>query len=140
MKTNETKAKTNTATASFTFDFTPVTEAMLVHYNSGITLSDAVTRVWNAAPDEHRQIKPFREQFTAWAKKAKYGDTHIKRVLASFDFLQLRKRNGKKGKAGKAAKVNPDKARSIDSFVSEIKGRKFSKAELVKLIAALATL
>lgn len=129
--------KTTKTNTTYQFDFTPVTESMLVHYNSGITLSDAVTRVWNAAPAAERQIKPFRDQFTAWAKKAKYGDTHIKRVLASFDFLQLRKRSGKKGKKGKA---NPDKVRSIDSFVSEIKGRKFSKTDLVKLIAALAAL
>lgn len=138
MKTN----KTNTATASFTFDFTPCDGAMVSHYNSGITLSDAVTLVWNKAPAAERQIKPFRDQFTTRYLKLKYSETHIRRVLASFDFLQLRKRTGKANatKAAKKAKANPDKVRSVDSFVSEIKGRKFNKAELVKLIAALATL
>jgi hypothetical protein len=133
--------KTNTA---IKINFAGVDSAMHADASHRITLIDILRSIWNKYVDKVT-VKEFRDQFTAYASGLGYGETHIKRILADVDELRIRKTSAtmaetKKRKAAAKKKANPDKSRSIESFVSEVKARHFSKAELVKLIAALATL
>jgi len=134
MKSNQNIVTVGT----YTYTFTGVADAMAEHFNAACTLQDALTEAWNASA--HRTVPTFRKAFTTFALGLGYGDTWIKRTLASNDELRMRA-TSKTMAATKAAKkpngVNPLTAAGL---LADIKRCGMAKAEILKLAAALAKL
>lgn len=140
MNTNKTQT---TAASTFTFDFSPVAELMLSQWNAEVTLSDALSCIWNQAPAAERHVSAFRKQFTEFAIGLGYGETWIRRTLAANDELRVRK-TSKTMSATKKAKAKGKGPKGPITFtldrVSEVLADQgFSRADIKAVLAALAS-
>lgn len=129
MKTNKTE------TATYTFNFSPVEKLMLTAQAAEVKLSDALSLIWNATPIEFRVVTKFREQFTAFAKARKYGETWIKRTLAANCELRVRKTSKTMSETKKANAAKKKAAAAKTPAVA-----KFTVEQIETKLKALATI